>query len=130
LLWDGELRLTLDAWGEMALVLGAAVLFIFLLLVATYRSFIIPLVAMTSIPLGLAGVFPGHWLADVPFSMSSAIGTVALAGVVIRNSLLIIDFIRDYQRAGRPLEEAVRLAGAVRFRPIVLTAATVVVGTL
>lgn len=57
---------------------------------------------MTSIPLGLAGVFPGHWLADVPFSMSSAIGTVALAGVVIRNSLLIIDFIRDYQRAGRP----------------------------
>jgi len=130
LLWDGELRLTLDAWGEMALVLGAAVLFIFLLLVATYRSFIIPLVAMTSIPLGLAGVFPGHWLVGVPFSMASAIGTVALAGVVIRNSLLIIDFIRDYQRAGRPLEEAVRLAGAVRFRPIVLTAATVVVGTL
>ena len=130
LLWDGELRLTLDAWGEMALVLGAAVLFIFLLLVATYRSFIIPLVAMTAIPLGLAGVFPGHWLVGVPFSMASAIGTVALAGVVIRNSLLIIDFIRDYQREGKPLEEAVRLAGAVRLRPIVLTAATVVVGTL
>ena len=130
LLWDGELRLTLDAWGEMAVVLGVAVLFIFLLLVGTYRSFVIPLVAMTSIPLGLAGVFPGHWLVGIPFSMASAIGTVALAGVVIRNSLLIIDFIRDYQREGKPLEEAVRLAGAVRFRPIVLTAATVVVGTL
>jgi multidrug efflux pump subunit AcrB len=130
LLWDGELRLTLDAWGEMAVVLGAAVLFIFLLLVGTYQSFIIPLVAMTSIPLGLAGIFPGHWLLGIPFSMASAIGTVALAGVVIRNALLIIDFIRDYQRQGKPLEEAVRLAGAVRLRPILLTAATVILGTL
>lgn len=130
LLWDGELRLTLDAWGEMAVVLGAAVLFIFLLLVGTYQSFIIPLVAMTSIPLGLAGIFPGHWLLGIPFSMASAIGTVALAGVVIRNALLIIDFIRDYQRQGKPLEEAVRLAGAVRFRPILLTAVTVILGTL
>lgn len=130
LLWDGELRLTLDAWGEMAVVLGAAVLFIFLLLVGTYQSFIIPLVAMTSIPLGLAGIMPGHWLLGIPFSMASAIGTVALAGVVIRNALLIIDFIRDYQRQGKPLEEAVRLAGAVRFRPILLTAVTVVLGTL
>jgi multidrug efflux pump subunit AcrB len=130
LLWDGELRLTLDAWGEMAVVLGAAVVFIFLLLVGTYQSFVIPLVAMTSIPLGLAGIMPGHWLLGIPFSMASAIGTVALAGVVIRNALLIIDFIRDYQRQGKSLEEAVRLAGAVRFRPILLTAVTVVLGTL
>lgn len=130
LLWDGELRLTLEAFGEMTLVLSAALTFIFLLLVASYRSFVIPLVAMLAIPLGIIGVFPGHWLLGINFSMGSAIGIVALAGVVIRNSLLIIDFIQDYQRQGRSLDDAVRLAGAVRFRPIFLSALTVALGTL
>ena len=130
LLWDGELRLTLEAFGEMSLVLSAALLFIYLLLVATYRSFVVPLIAMLAIPAGIIGVFPGHWLLGINFSMGSAIGVVALAGVVIRNSLLIIDFIRDYQHEGKSLEEAVRFAGAVRFRPIFLSALTVALGTL
>ncbi|MDP3295596.1 MAG: efflux RND transporter permease subunit [Nevskia sp.] len=130
LLWDGDLRLTLDAMREMSAVLGAVLVLIFLLLVASYRSFLIPLLGMTAIPLGLIGIFPGHWLVGIPFSMASMIGVVALAGVVIRNSLLIIDFIHDYQRQGHPLREAVKLAGAVRLRPILLTSTAVILGTL
>ena len=130
LLWDGELRLTLDALREMSAVLGVVLVLIFLLLVASYRSFLIPLLGMTAIPLGLIGIFPGHWLLGIPFSMASMIGVVALAGVVIRNSLLIIDFIHDYQRQGHPLREAVKLAGAVRLRPILLTSTAVILGTL
>lgn len=130
LLWDGEIRLSLDAFREMSAVLGVALIIIFLLLVANYKSFLIPVIGMTAIPLGLVGIFPGHWIMGIPFSMTSMIGTVALAGVVIRNSLLIIDFIQDYQRQGHDLKEAVKLAGAVRLRPILLTAAAVVIGTM
>lgn len=130
LLWDGELRVTLDALGEMGMILIAGLSLIYILLVAVYRSFVLATLAMTAVPLGFIGVFPGHWLLGLDFSMGSAIGVIALAGVVIRNSLLIIDFIRDYQRAGHPLEDAVKLAGAVRFRPIMLSALTVALGTL
>lgn len=130
LLWDGELRLTLDAFGEMSSVFGVVLVVIYLLLVAAYRSFLLPLLGMTAIPLGLAGIFPGHWLLGINFSMGSMIGVVALAGVVIRNSLLIIDFIHDYQRQGHDLSEAVKRAGAVRLRPILLTAASVILATL
>lgn len=130
LLWDGELRITLDAMREMGVILGVVMVLIFLLLVANYRSFIIPVLGMTAIPLGLVGIFPGHWLVGIPFSMTSMIGMVALAGVVIRNSLLIIDFIHDYQRQGHELREAVKLAGAVRLRPILLTALAVILGTM
>lgn len=130
LLWDGELRLTLDALTEMGVVLIAALSLIYLLLVAAYRSFMLATLAMTAVPLGFIGVFPGHWLLGIDFSMGSSIGLIALTGVVIRSSLLIIDFIRDYQRAGHTLEDAVKLAGAVRFRPIMLSALTVTLGTL
>jgi len=130
LLWDGELRLTLDAFREMSVVFTVVLLVIYLLLVAAYRSFLLPLLGMVAIPLGIAGIFPGHWLLGIAFSMGSLIGMVALAGVVIRNSLLIIDFIHDYQRQGHDLREAVKLAGAVRLRPILLTAAAVILATL
>lgn len=130
LLWDGEMRLTLDAAREMGAINGVVLVLIYLLMVGIYRSFSLPLMAMTAIPFGLIGIFPGHWLLGIPFSMASMIGVVALAGVVIRNSLLIIDFVHDYQRRGHSLEEAVKLAGSVRLRPIVLTASTVILGTL
>jgi multidrug efflux pump subunit AcrB len=130
LLWDGEMRLTLDAAREMGAINGVVLVLIYLLMVGIYRSFSLPLMAMTAIPFGLIGIFPGHWLLGIPFSMASMIGVVALAGVVIRNSLLIIDFVHDYQRRGHSLEEAVKLAGGVRLRPIVLTASTVILGTL
>lgn len=130
LLWDGELRMTMDAFREMSVVFSVVLLVIYLLLVAAYRSFLLPLLGMIAIPLGVIGVFPGHWIVGINFSMASMVGMVALAGVVIRNSLLIIDFIHDYQRQGHELREAVKLAGAVRLRPIMLTALSVILSTL
>ena len=130
LLWDGEIRVTLDTFRDMAAILGVVVVLIYLVLVANYRSFSLPLVGMTAIPLGMIGVFPGHWLVGIKFSMSSMIGVVALAGLVVRNSLLIIDFVHDHQRTGHSLREAVQLAGAVRLRPILLTSAAMILGVL
>jgi multidrug efflux pump subunit AcrB len=129
LLWEGELRLTLDAFRDMGLALGLALMVIFLLLVAYYRSFSLPLLAMSAVPLALIGVFPGHWLLNTTFSAASMVGVIALAGVVVRNSLLIIDFAQEYQRQGHPLEDAVREAGAVRLRPIILTTLAIALGT-
>ncbi|MEY8204662.1 MAG: efflux RND transporter permease subunit, partial [Bermanella sp.] len=129
LLWDGEMRLTLDTFGDMLVALGIALIFIYLMLVGYYRSFMIPLVAMSAIPLGLIGVFPGHWIMDQSFSAASMIGVIALSGVVVRNSLLIIDFILDYVKQGMPLREAVSEAGAVRMRPIILTALAIILGS-
>jgi len=130
LLWDGEIRLTLDTFRDMFVALAIALIFIYLLLVGYYRSFIIPLIAMSAIPLGLIGVFPGHWLMDQYFSAPSMIGVIALSGVVVRNSLLIIDFVLDYMKQGIPLHEAVSEAGAVRLRPILLTALAIILGSI
>ncbi len=129
LLWEGELRLTLDAFRDMGIALGMALLVIYLLLVGYYRSFGLPLLAMSAIPLALIGVFPAHWALGQTFSAASMIGVIALAGVVVRNSLLLIDFIQDYQRQGYALDEAVREAGAIRLRPIMLTTLAIVLGT-
>lgn len=129
LLWDGELRMTLDTYRDMLGALGLAITFIFLVLVAYYQSFSLPLVAMAAIPLGLAGVFPGHWIMGQPFNATSMIGIIALAGVVVRNSLLIIDFVLDYRRQGMGLREAILEAGAVRLRPILLTALAIILGS-
>jgi len=129
LLWDGEIRLTLDVFRDMAGALGIALVFIYLLLAGYYSSFLIPLVAMSAIPLGLVGVFPGHWLMAQPFTATSMVGVIALSGVVVRNSLLIIDFVQDYMRDGMSLREAVTEAGAVRLRPILLTALAIVLGS-
>lgn len=129
LLWDGELRMTLDTYRDMLGALGLALTFIFLVLVAYYQSFSLPLVAMAAIPLGLAGIFPGHWLMGQSFTATSMIGVIALAGVVVRNSLLIIDFVLDYRRQGMDLREAILEAGAVRLRPILLTALAIMLGS-
>ncbi|MEH6503900.1 MAG: efflux RND transporter permease subunit [Cycloclasticus sp.] len=129
LLWDGEIRLTLDAFRDMLRALGLALVFIYLLLVGYYSSFKISLIAMSAIPLGLIGVFPGHWLMGEPFTATSMIGVIALAGVVVRNSLLIIDFAEDYMKRGLSAREAVMEAGAVRLRPILLTALAIVLGS-
>jgi multidrug efflux pump subunit AcrB len=130
LLWDGEIRMTLDAYRDMLGALALALTLIYLVLVAYYQSFTIPLVAMSAIPLGLVGIFPGHWLMGQAFTATSMIGIIALSGVVVRNSLLIIDFVRDYQRQGMGLREAILEAGAVRLRPILLTALAIMLGSL
>ncbi len=129
LLWDGEMRLTLDVYRDMSIALGASLTMVFLLLVGYYRSFLIPIIAMLSVPLGIIGILPGHLIMRTDFSASSLVGIIALSGVVIRSSLLIIDFIQDNLRQGMPLEEAVREAGAVRLRPILLTTLAIVLGS-
>jgi multidrug efflux pump subunit AcrB len=129
LFWGGEMRMTLDIYRDLGGALLLAMTFIYLLLVAYYRSFTIPVVAMSAIPLGLIGVFGGHLLMGQMFSGPSIIGIIALSGTVVRNSLLIIDFVLDYMEEGMPLYDAIRDAGAVRLRPILLTALTIVTGT-
>jgi len=129
LFWGGEMRMTLDIYRDLGGALLLALTSIYLLLVAYYHSFSIPVVAMSAIPLGLIGVFGGHWLMGQMFSGPSVIGIIALSGTVVRNSLLIIDFVMDYMKEGMPLYEAIKEAGAVRLRPILLTALAVVTGT-
>jgi multidrug efflux pump subunit AcrB len=123
------MRLTLDVYRDMAIALGASLTVVFLLLVGYYSSFRIPMIAMSSVPLGIIGILPGHWMMGTDFSASSIVGIIALSGVVIRNSLLIIDFIQDNQRQGMPLDKAVMEAGAVRLRPILLTTLAIILGS-
>jgi multidrug efflux pump subunit AcrB len=127
--WAGELRLTLDAFRDMGIALGLSLLVIYLLLVGYYQSFTIPLLVMISVPLAMIGVFPAHWLLDITFSAASMVGVIALAGIVVRNSLLIVDFIRELRAQGIPLEQAAQEAGALRLRPILLTTLAIVLGT-
>jgi multidrug efflux pump subunit AcrB len=112
----------------MGAAFGAALVGIYLLIVGQFRSFTLPLVIMTPIPLTLIGIVPGHWLLDAPFTATSMIGFISLAGIIVRNSILLVDFIKSEQRHGRPLKEALLTAGGVRFRPIFLTAITAMVG--
>ena len=128
--WAGELRLTLDAFRDMGLALGLSLLVIYFLLVAYYQSFSLPVLVMISIPLGMIGVFPAHWVLGQDFTAASMIGVIALAGVVVRNSLLIVDFIRERQAQGINLEEAACEAGALRLIPITLTTLAIAFGTM
>jgi multidrug efflux pump subunit AcrB len=129
LLWGGEMRLTLDVFRDLGSAFIVALVFIYLLLVGYYKSFMMPLIVMGSIPLTMVGVFPGHWITSQAFTATSMIGVIALAGVVVRNSLLLIDFIVEYRQRGYPLEQAVIDAGAARFRPIILTALAIILGS-
>ncbi|MFO7582495.1 efflux RND transporter permease subunit [Guyparkeria sp.] len=128
-LWGGDMRLTLDVFRDLGAAFIVALVFIYLLLVAYYQSFMLPVIVMGAIPLTLVGIFPGHWLFDMPFNATSMIGFIALAGIVVRNSLLLIDFILDYRKEGYGLMESVLEAGAVRFRPILLTALAIMFGS-
>ena len=129
LFWLGEMRLTLDVFRDLGSAFIVALLSIYLLLVAYYRSFFMPILVMAPIPLTLIGVFPGHWAMGQPFTATSMIGVIALAGIVVRNSLLLIDFVITRRREGLPLGEAVLEAGAVRLRPILLTALAIMLGS-
>ncbi len=129
LLWGGEMRLTLDVFRDLGSAFMVALVLIYLTLTAYYKSFMLPVIVMGAIPLTLIGVFPGHWATGQAFTATSMIGVIALAGIVVRNSLLLIDFILDYRKQGYGLEEAVMEAGAVRFRPILLTALAIISGS-
>ncbi len=129
LLWGGEMRLTLDVFRDMGSAFIVALIFIYLILVGYYKSFMLPVIVMGAIPLTMIGIFPGHWITGQAFTATSMIGVIALAGIVVRNSLLLIDFILEYRAQGQGLKEAVIEAGKVRFRPILLTALAIILGS-
>ena len=126
--WDGEWQITIEVFRDLGLAFAAVLLLIYVLVVWWFESFSIPLVIMAPIPLTLIGILPGHALTGAFFTATSMIGMIALAGIIVRNSILLVDFIRLAEERGVPLRQAVIEAGAVRFRPIALTAAAVVVG--
>ena len=127
-LWDGEWEITWVTFRDMGAAFGVAILGIYVLVVAQFKSFRLPLVILTPIPLTLVGIVIGHILFQAPFTATSMIGFIALAGIIVRNSILLVDFIRHSQTEGRPLREVLLDAGAIRFKPIVLTAAAAMIG--
>jgi multidrug efflux pump subunit AcrB len=127
--WDGEWHITYEVFRDLGIAFAAVLVLIYILVVAWFRSFVVPLIIMAPIPLTLVGILPGHWIFGAFFTATSMIGFIALSGIIVRNSILLVDFIQMEWRSGGDLKEAVISAGAVRFRPIVLTAAAVVVGS-
>ena len=126
--WDGEWQITYETFRDMGAAFAVAMLLIYLLIVAQFQSFLTPLIIMAPIPLTLIGILPGHWLTGAYFTATSMIGFIALAGIIVRNSILLVDFIQIQQQVGVPLREAIIRAGAIRTRPILLTAAALMVG--
>jgi multidrug efflux pump subunit AcrB len=128
LLWDGEWEITYVTFRDMGAAFAVAILAIYILVVAQFKSFKLPLVILTPIPLTLIGIVIGHILLNAPFTATSMIGFIALAGIIVRNSILLVDFIRHAKTADRPLREVLLEAGAVRFKPIMLTALAAMIG--
>lgn len=126
--WDGEWHITVEVFRDLGLAFAAVLVLIYVLVVGWFRSFVTPLVIMAPIPLTLVGILPAHALMGAFFTATSMIGFIAGAGIIVRNSIILVDFIELRRSQGMPLEEAVVEAGAVRFRPMLLTAAAVVVG--
>ena len=122
LLWDGEWEVTWVTFRDMGAAFMVALLGIYILVVAQFGSFKLPLVILTPIPLTLIGIMFGHWLFNAPFTATSMIGFIALAGIIVRNSILLVDFIRHARTPERPLVDVLLEAGAIRFKPILLTA--------
>ena len=127
--WDGEWHITYEVFRDLGAAFAAVMILIYVLVVAWFKDFTTPIVIMAPIPLTLIGILPGHALMGAFFTATSMIGFIALAGIIVRNSIILIDFAELRRREGMPLDEAIIDAGAVRFRPMLLTAAAVVVGS-
>lgn len=126
--WDGEWHITYEVFRDLGIAFAVVLVLIFVLVVGWFQSFSTPLVIMAAIPFSLIGIFPAHWALGAFFTATSMIGFIAGAGIVVRNSIILVDFIELRLKEGMPLDLAVIDAGAVRFRPMMLTAAAVVVG--
>jgi multidrug efflux pump subunit AcrB len=126
--WDGEWQITYEVFRDLGFAFLIALILIYGIVVGWFQSFTVPLVIMAPIPLTLVGILPAHAIMGAFFTATSIIGFIALAGIIVRNSILVADFVELRRQQGIPLEEAVVDGGAVRFRPILLTAAAVVVG--
>jgi multidrug efflux pump subunit AcrB len=128
LLWDGEWEITYVTFRDMGAAFAVAILAIYLLVVGQFGSFKLPLVILVPVPLTLIGIVFGHWLFGAAFTAASMIGFIALAGIIVRNSILLVDFIRHLRDGRTPLREVVLEAGAIRFKPILLTAIAAMIG--
>jgi multidrug efflux pump subunit AcrB len=126
--WDGEWQITYETFRDMGIAYSVGLILIYLLVVAQFRSYLLPLIIMAPIPLTIIGVMPGHAIFGASFTATSMIGMIALAGIIVRNSILLVDFIMKEQAAGRSLEDAVVRAASVRAKPIVLTALAAMMG--
>lgn len=127
--WDGEWFITYEVFRDLGAAFAAVMVLIYILVVGWFRSFLVPLVIMAPIPISLIGIVPGHYLTGAYFTATSMIGFIAGAGVIVRNSIILVDFIEHQIANGMALKEAVISAGVLRFRPMLLTAAAVVVGS-
>jgi multidrug efflux pump subunit AcrB len=128
--WDGEWQITYETFRDMGIAYSVGLLLIYFLVVAQFRSYIVPLIIMAPIPLTIIGVMPGHALLGAKFTATSMIGMIALAGIIVRNSILLVDFINEQLAEGMAFREAVIQASAVRSKPIVLTALAAMMGAL
>jgi len=126
--WDGEWHITIEVFRGLGLAFAAVLVLIYILMVGWFKSFLTPLVVMVAIPFSLVGILPAHGAMGAFFTATSMIGFMAGAGIVVRNSIILVEFIELRLAEGMPLAEAVVDAGAVRFRPMLLTALAVVVG--
>jgi len=127
--WDGEWHITYEVFRDLGIAFAAVLVLIYVLVVGWFQHFLTPLVIMAAIPFSLVGILPAHGLLHAFFTATSMIGFIAGAGIVVRNSIILVDFIELRLAEGLPLDQAVIDAGAVRFRPMLLTAAAVVVGS-
>jgi multidrug efflux pump subunit AcrB len=126
--WDGEWHITLEVFRDLGLAFCVVMILIYMLMVGWFRNYVTPLVVMAAIPFSLIGILPAHWGFGAFFTATSMIGFMAGAGIVVRNSIILVDFIELRVQSGQPLAQAVVDAGAIRFRPMLLTALAVVVG--
>lgn len=126
--WDGEWHITYEVFRDLGIAFAAVLVLIYILVVGWFESFLTPLTIMAAIPFSLVGILPAHGLFGIFFTATSMIGFIAGAGIVVRNSIILVDFVELRLKEGMPLEDAVVDAGAVRFRPMVLTAASLIVG--
>jgi len=128
--WDGEWQITYEVFRDLGIAFAVVILLIYILIVGWFQNFTVPLVMLAAIPLSLIGIVLGHWMLGAYFTATSMIGFIALAGVMVRNSVLLIDFINIRLREGIPLKQAIIEAGAVRTTPILLTAGAVALGAV
>jgi multidrug efflux pump subunit AcrB len=126
--WDGEWQITFETFRDMGIAYGVGLIMIYLLVVAQFKSYGVPLIIMAPIPLTIIGIMPGHWLLDTQFTATSMIGMIALAGIIVRNSILLVDYIQQQVAQGIALQQAVIHASAVRARPIILTGLAAMLG--
>jgi multidrug efflux pump subunit AcrB len=127
--WDGEWFITYEVFRDLGGAFAVVILLIYVLVLGWFKSYTVPLIIMAPIPISLIGILPGHWVMGAYFTATSMIGFIAGAGIIVRNSIILVDFIEGEIKKGVELKEAVVHAGVVRFRPMLLTASAVVVGS-